>query len=307
VSLREGTVVRLYSDAAAIALTAEDGGHGEVVAARLRGRLELDSDEGEKSPLVVGDRVRLELDGDDAIVEERLPRRSKLSRPHPHNPRVEQVIAANVDQVLVVASPVMPPFRSGLLDRYLIAAAAHGLRAALALTKCDLVDQELADALVEPYRAIGLPIFSLRHDDPASIERLRCDFLEGHATVLVGQSGTGKTTLRNMLLPAQARAVTAPVSLKTTRGVHATTAATFEPLPPRGFLVDTPGSRQLGLWDVEPEQVQRYFPEFAGLECRFRDCRHEGEPGCRVLAAVERGRACAERLASLIAIRRSLE
>jgi ribosome biogenesis GTPase len=305
--LAVGTVTRLHSDVAEIAVEDPDGGVTCTLQATLRGRLELE-ESGEKSPLVVGDRVRVRRHESGAVVEERLPRRTRLSRPHPRMHLREQVIAANVDRVLVVASPVLPPFRPGLVDRYLVAASVHGLPAALAVTKCDLVEREIVDVLVAAYGEVGVRTFRTRVDAPASIEDLRRGWLSGCATVLVGQSGVGKTTLRNALLPPDSpAAATAPLSPRTSRGVHVTTVATFEPMPPSGFLVDTPGSRQLGLWGVGPDDVQVHFPEFAAAACRFgRSCRHLDEPGCGVRELVEAGRASAERLASLVAIRDSL-
>lgn len=304
----EGTVVRLYSDWADVALDAPGGPGcaGEIVPARLRGRLERAMG-GERSPLAVGDRVVVALSGSEAVIESRGPRRTKLSRQHPHDEHQEQVVAANVDRVLVVASPLLPPLKHGLVDRYLVAASAEGLPAALCLSKCDLVDDDLLlDALLAHWVGTGLPVFRTRHDDPASVERLREGWLAGHATVLVGQSGVGKSTLRNLLLPRRAPAVVAEISGRTSRGKHCTTAATFEPLEGGGYLVDTPGVKEFGVWKLRASDAQSHFPEFADVSCRFSDCRHGEDPGCALRPLVEKGLASPGRLISLLVLQATL-
>jgi len=298
--LPDGTVIRLYSDFAEVAFEG-----GEIVTARFRGRLEH-STRYDRSPFAVGDRVSVALADGEAVIEARHPRRTKLSRAHPHQDKQEQIIAANVDRVLVVASAITPPLKAGLVDRYLVAASAEGMEAAICLTKCDLVDYEMANALIAPWRGV-YPVFRTRVDWPGSIEALRPEWLAGHATVLVGQSGTGKTTLRNILLSGErGPAPTSPVSNKTGRGQHVTSAATFEPLVPSGFLVDTPGTKELGLWSLTPPDLPRHFPEFAGTSCKYPDCHHVEEPGCGLRAEVEAGRASAERLVALIQIAESM-
>lgn len=304
----DGTVILLYSDFAEVALDSAPGLLPERMLAKFRGRLAVDGPKGaERSALAVGDRVSVALDEGEAVIETRHERRSKISRRHPREARREQVLAANVDQVLVVASSERPEFRSRLVDRYLVAASVESLRAGLALTKCDLVDESRVDLLASAYERLGLPVFRIGSGRSEELERLRLEFLAGCATVLMGQSGVGKSTLRNALLPAEeGRAKTGAISEKWGKGRHVTTAATFEPLSPSGFLVDTPGVREFGLWRLERGQLERHFSEFAPLQCRFRNCSHQHEPGCGLRAAVESGQADAERLESLIAMAESL-
>jgi ribosome biogenesis GTPase len=303
-----GTVVRLYSDFVEVVVDTPPGRAPERVTARLRGRLARTGRRGdERSALAVGDRVDFDVEAGEPVVASRAERRSKISRRHPRERRREQVIAANVDQVLVVAAAERPEFRARLVDRYLVAASVEGLGAGLCLTKCDLVPADRAASLAAPYERLGLPVFRTRLDAPNEVERLRAELLAGRVTVLVGPSGAGKSTLRNRLLPAgAAHAATGAVSSKWGKGRHVTSAATLEPLPPAGFLVDTPGVREFGLWRLEPGDVAAHFPEFAGRECRFRDCSHHEEPGCALREAVERREADAERLESLLAIAESL-
>jgi ribosome biogenesis GTPase len=298
----EGTVVRCYSDFADVALDPKAGTAPVIATARLRGRLakRVGTD---KNVLAVGDRVILENPGHEWIVEDILPRRTKFSRRHPSQLHLEQVIAANVDQVLVVASAERPGFRPDIVDLHLVAASAAGLPAIILLTKADLVPPSRVEEIARRYRKLRLPILRTGLDDDAGLERVKRDLLVGKTTVMVGLSGVGKSTLRNRLLPElPGKAPTSPVSEKSGEGRHVTTAATFEPLSPKGFLVDTPGIRELRPWGVSGRGVQRHFPEFAEIECRFSDCRHVTEPGCGVLAAVERGEATEERLASLLSM-----
>ena len=307
-TVRHGTVLLLYSDFAEVALDAKRGEEPERVLCRLRGKLAVKGRRGgERSALAVGDRVDVAFEADEAVIEDRHERRSKISRRHPRERHREQVLAANVDRLLVVASAERPEFRERLVDRYLVAASAEHLEAAIALTKCDLVDEERASTLSSGYERVGIPVFRISRSEAAGVERLRDEFLAGHVTVLVGQSGVGKSTLRNALLPEEAgRAKTGAVSDKWGKGRHVTTAATFEPLPPEGFLVDTPGVREFGLWRLEPSEVKLAFPEFADADCAFRDCSHRREPNCGLRARVESGEAASERLESLLAIAESL-
>ena len=300
--MNEGTVVRVYSDFADVALDVAPGAPPVIVTARLRGRLALRAGT-DKNVLAVGDRVILENPGHEWIVEDILPRRTRFSRRHPHQSHLEQVIAANVDQVLIVVSAERPGFRPDIVDLHLVAASAAGLPALILLTKADLVPPGRIEEIARRYRKLKLPILRTGLDDEAGLSRLRRDLLVGRTTVMVGLSGVGKSTLRNRLLPdSPGKAPTAAVSEKSGQGRHVTTAATFEPLPPKGFLVDTPGIRELRPWGVSGRGVQAHFPEFQDAECRFSDCRHATEPGCGVLAAVERGEATEERLASMLAM-----
>ena len=253
--------------------------------------------------LAVGDRVAISTASDETMVEDIHPRRSRLSRRHPHHRHLEQVIAANVDQVLIVVSAESPAFRPDVTDLYLVAASANNLSAILIITKCDLASEAAINAIAARYRKLRMPILRTRPDEPATIERLRRYILVGKVSVMVGLSGVGKSTLRNALLPeSQGRAATAAVSEKSGQGRHVTTAATFEPLFPSGFLVDTPGVRDISPWGLSARDVRAHFPEFADAECQFNDCAHVKEPGCDVRSRVERGEASYERLASMLAI-----
>ena len=172
--MNEGTVVRVYSDFADVALDGAPGAAVVIVTARMRGRLAQRAGT-DKNVLAVGDRVILENPGHEWIVEDIYPRRTRFSRRHPHHSHLEQVIAANVDQVLIVVSAERPAFRPDIVDLHLVAASAAGLPALILLTKCDLVGPGRAEEIAKRYRKLKLPILRTGTDDDAGLQRLRKD------------------------------------------------------------------------------------------------------------------------------------
>lgn len=237
---------------------------------------------------VVGDRVRI-LDRKtslDVVAIE--PRRTRLSRPSVSDAGAEQVIVANVDTVVVVVSILTPPLHPRLIDRYLIAIQYGGAEATLVLNKMDLASPEeraQAGEILAPYRAIGVPFFPVSTLDGEGVDVLR-DHLAGKMAAFVGHSGVGKSALVNALYPEIGQQVGA-VWEGYGRGTHTTTASDLFILPGGTMLIDTPGIRSFGIWNVGPGELSSYFPEFAEFRCRFRDCRHVAEPGCAVREAAE--------------------
>jgi ribosome biogenesis GTPase / thiamine phosphate phosphatase len=255
-------------------------------------------------PLAAGDHVRIERSGDEGIVRERLPRGPVLTR-SPRRPGLPpRVWAANVDQVLGVASIREPDFSPGMADRITVAASTCGLRPLLCVNKWDLADDDDAGAL-EPYRAAGFRVIATSAASGHGIDELS-GALAGHDTVAVGHSGVGKSSLLNCLVP-ELRARVGEVNGVTGRGRHTTTTATWVPLPDGGALVDTPGVRSLGL-ALEPAELPRHFPEFDPHlgRCEFDDCAHDTEPDCRVREAVEAGDIPRSRYEGYLRIRESL-
>ncbi len=249
-------------------------------------------------PVVVGDRVRYqELPGEEAVVEEVLPRSSYL----PHPP------VANVDQVLVVVSLVEPDLDEWFLNRVLVASEAFGLEARIVLNKVDLVSPDEVAAFQNRYeKLVGygvLPASARTGEGLSELEKL----LEGKISVLAGPSGVGKSALLNRLIPG-ASLKTGEVSEKTGRGRHTTTWV--ELLPFRdGWVADTPGFSRLdlGAW-MEPEELESYMPDFQRfLPCAFRDCTHTHEPGCAIREALERGELDAFRYRFFFVLREELE
>jgi len=244
--------------------------------------------EGKVSILATGDRVLVEEGDGDYIVRAIAPRRTKLSRlAHVHSRLSEQVIAANIDVLVIVASTLKPRFKPGLVDRYLITAELGGVTPVLVVNKMDLVDRE--PEKVQPYRDLGLAVLDTSCVTGAGIEALR-QALRGTLSVLAGHSGVGKSSLLNALDPSLDIA-TREVSTSTEKGRHTTSRATLYELAGDIRIIDTPGIRQLGLRGVSAQELGFYFPEMEALalQCRFRNCTHVHEPGCAVRDAVEAG------------------
>lgn len=247
---------------------------------------------GKKSEVACGDHVELQrTSSDQAVIEAILPRKSLLYRSVAHR---EKLIAANVTQVIVVVA-VEPSFDDELLARCLIAAHSQDARALIVLNKCDLAAQaEPARARLAPYTAIGYPVLELSARQTA--EPL-LPLLQGHTSVLVGQSGMGKSTLINALLP-DAQAATREISSALDSGKHTTTHARLYHLDAESDLIDCPGVQAFGLHHLSFAEIEQAFPEFAPYrgQCRFYNCRHAHEPDCAIREAAAEGKISPRRL-----------
>ncbi len=247
--------------------------------------------------LATGDRVLWQpaaLEDGIGVVSALLPRRSLLERPDGHGH--SKPIAANIDQLLIVIAP-QPTTRDLSIDRYLVAAHAADLQPLLVLNKRDLA--EAADlARLDRYRHLGYDCLSLSARS-GELDELR-QILPGRVSAFVGLSGVGKSSLVNALLP-DIQQVTRELSSHSGLGQHTTTTARLFHLPGGGDLIDSPGIREFGLGLLTGEQILAGFPEIASWRgrCRFRNCRHEHEPGCAFVAAVAAGELSQERFASL--------
>jgi ribosome biogenesis GTPase len=237
----------------------------------------------QKSALAVGDRVVTEESDGVTRLSAVLPRRTVLSRPDPLNPRMQRLIAANIDVVVNVVSVKAPPLRPRLIDRFLIAIERGGARAAICVNKIDLLDGDERElAPLDVYRELGVPVVGVSTKSGEGIDALRA-LVRGKTGALVGHSGVGKSSILNAL-DASLDIATAGVSAKRGTGRHTTTAATLHDLGDDTLLIDTPGIRELGLWDLTPETLRTFFPEFEepSQSCRFNDCTHLHEPDCAV-------------------------
>jgi len=254
--------------------------------------------------VVCGDRVRWRPgpDDGDAAVLDRLARRTELTRPDRRG-RIE-VLAANLDLIVVVVAPE-PPVDPFVTDRYLAAAEAMGCHAVVVANKCDL-DAPPPQGL-EEYERIGYPVVSVSAEAGRGIDELS-GMLRGHCGILVGQSGVGKSSLLNALAPGS-DVPTAALSDATGEGRHTTTASVLHDLPAGGELIDSPGVRDYAPALGDAEEVVRGFREIAAAapHCRFADCRHLREPDCAVKAAVEAGAISPRRYESYRRLRRLTE
>ncbi len=265
-----------------------------VRGATLRGRIKQE----DADRVLVGDRVVLALHDDGAATIERVhPRRSVLQRRSPggHGRGIRRV-AANVDQLIVVGAARDPAWDPQLIDRFTAVAEANALPVVVAINKSDL-DPE-AQRLGAPYGAAGYPVLVTSAKTGEGLDALRRQ-LEGHVTVFTGPTGVGKSSLLNALVPGLTLR-TGVVSERSRAGRHTTVAAEMHPFGEHGYVVDTPGLRDIGLWGLEPLEVGQAFPEFERFRghCRFDNCRHVAEPGCAIVDAAEGGEIAASRLDS---------
>ncbi len=289
----EGQVLAAYHDHWDVFL------EREAVRCSIRARLFAGRKPWEKL-IVPGDRVVVSRAEDGAcVIEKVLERDTKLSRRMPGAATdFEQMIVANVDRLIAVASFRKPRLNRRLLDRYLVIAEDAGLESVVVLNKTDLVDAETVLASAAPYEAAGYEVVPTSALTGEGVGSLR-SALEGHLSVLAGPSGAGKSSLLNAVEPGLGLRVRS-VSEKTGKGRHTTTNVHVFPLDETTFVADTPGFRELGFWRIDPEELRSLFPEFLEYapECRFTSCRHVPEPGCAVKGAVERGEVDRERYES---------
>jgi ribosome biogenesis GTPase len=263
-----------------------------VIEAVLRGRVKREERLGDR--VVVGDRVEVERSGEGEegawTIERVHERGSVLARRAPGKAPRAKVIVANVDQVVVVFAVARPEPHLRMLDRFLVLCESTGLDAVIVANKVDLTGPERAREIFGPYEQIGYPVLYTSAKQEVGVSEL-AERLCGRTSALTGPSGVGKSSLLNDVQPGLALRV-ASVSDAVQKGRHTTVTAQLVPLECGGYVADTPGLRELGLWGIPEEELDRCFPEFEPYlgECRYRNsCTHTHEPGCAVRAAVEGG------------------
>ena len=300
---------------------------GTIVEASLRGRVKKSNagrradgslrrdtiaSAAETLKLAVGDRVLLEHDGGGSVwaIAEILPRRSRLARRAPGGGQGERIVAANVDQVVVVFAAANPEPHRRMLDRFLVIAEANELAARVVINKVELVGG--ADAARErwiDYERAGYPVHLTSAKRREGLDTLH-GALSGVVSVFTGPSGVGKSSLLNAIFPGLDLRV-GEISESVNKGRHTTVGGYLHPLPgdDGGYVADTPGLREIGMWALAPESLDVCFPELRPYlpHCRFADCRHLVEPDCAVRAAVEAGEVSAVRYESYLKLRGELE
>lgn len=278
---QDGVVVTRYSMHADIEDT-----QGDIFRCNLRRTL---------SSVVVGDHVvwrkgHEQLQGISGVVEAVQPRKNELSRPDYYDGL--KVMASNIDRIIVV-SAVLPALSLNIIDRYLVICENARIPAVIVLNKVDLLseeDRQWAEAQLDIYNKLGYQTLMISAQTGENMDKLTALLAEGTA-IFVGQSGVGKSSLVNHIMP-EVKAQTGEVSSTSGLGQHTTTSSRLYHLPQGGNLIDSPGIREFGLWHLEPDQITKGYREFQYFlgTCKFRDCKHLTDPGCALREAVEQGK-----------------
>ncbi|MBS1522222.1 MAG: ribosome small subunit-dependent GTPase A [Bacteroidetes bacterium] len=259
------------------------------------------------NPIAVGDHVDFELEPEQGtgVITNLHPRKNYIIRKSVNLSKQAQVIAANLDQALLIVTLASPRTSLGFIDRFLVTAEAYDVPAGLVFNKLDLFSDEGLEILAEytsTYEKIGYPCYEVSALNGTNVEQVSA-IIKDKVTLFSGHSGVGKSSLINALVPdLQLR--TTQISEWHDKGVHTTTFAEMFELPEGGYIIDTPGIRELGVIDIEKNELSHFFPEMRALlnQCRFNSCRHINEPGCAVIKAVEEGEIELSRYESYLSI-----
>ena len=276
---------------------------GETVRCRIRGRLRL---KGVRStnPVVVGDEVACEADeGGDYVIADILPRRNYVIRRASNLSKESHIIAANVDQALLMASLRSPETPTEFVDRFLVTCEAYKVPVTILLSKIDLQDAEAVAEFRAVYEGAGYRVLEVSVREGRGVEEVR-ELLAGRTTLVSGNSGVGKSTLIQAIDPSL-DIRTGEISESHHKGRHTTTFSTMYPLAGGGAVIDTPGIKGFGLIDINEAELWHYFPEMMRVApaCRFYNCTHTHEPGCAVTEAVKAGEIAWPRYESYLKIR----
>jgi ribosome biogenesis GTPase len=259
------------------------------------------------NPLAVGDIVDFDMEPEQGtgVVTNLVQRKNYIIRKSINLSKQAQIIAANLDLALLVVTLASPRTSLGFIDRFLVTAEAYGIPACLIFNKLDLFSDEGLEILADYqsiYENIGYPCYSVSALAGTNIDHVQ-DLLKDKVTLFSGHSGVGKSSLINRLLP-DLDLRTHMISDWSDKGMHTTTFAEMFELPQGGYIIDTPGIRELGVIDIEKPELGHFFPEMRDLmnQCRFNNCRHINEPGCKVLEAIDEGTIALSRYDSYLSI-----
>ena len=261
---------------------------GKEVIVRLRGKL-LHTTKRSHHPVCPGDLVKLVESGGDFVIDQILPRKNKISRPANYGIRKEQVIASNIDCLFVVASVFSPRLNTGFLDRILAYSNMQQIETKIIVNKIDYGISDEEQEYIDGYRQIGYDVIETSVTEGINTVTLRT-ITSGNITAFVGNSGVGKSSILNTIDPDINQKVkeTSSYSLK---GRHTTKQARLFPLNGGGYILDTPGIKEFGMWNMDFKELKNFFPEIYKLssKCKYHNCLHTTEPGCSVIESVEKG------------------
>lgn len=265
--------------------------NGTVWSCRLRGKMRLDGLR-TTNPVAVGDKVNFEKerDKDTCVIDKVLKRNNVIVRKSVNLSKESHIIAANIDQAVLIATVAQPKTSTGFIDRFLVTAEAYHIPSVIVFNKCDLYDEEqtaMAEELISVYKSIGYESFMVSALTGFQCDRLK-DVMKDKVSLFSGHSGVGKSALSNRLDPALNLKV-GEISDVHEKGKHTTTYAQMFPLCFGGFIIDTPGIKEFGLFDLDKNTLAQRFPEMRALmhNCRFSNCTHLHEPHCAIKDAVE--------------------
>ncbi|MEO8823009.1 MAG: ribosome small subunit-dependent GTPase A [Ginsengibacter sp.] len=279
---------------------------GEECKARIKGKFKIDGITS-TNPIAVGDVVEIDKeDGEESIVITKIhDRKNYITRQSPHNKHMHHIVAANLDQSILLATLKDPKTSTGFIDRFLVASEAYHVPAIIVFNKTDLYktkEKDNFEKIKSIYEKIGYPVFAMSVAENKGVDEVR-DLLKNKTTLLSGHSGVGKSSFINTIFPDNV-IKTQEVSGWSGKGLHTTTFAEMFDLPFGGKIIDTPGMREFAMMDIEPHELSHYFPEMKALinECHFNNCMHIEEPGCAVKPAVEENKISPERYISYLNI-----
>lgn len=292
----EGTIVKIYG---LFYIVERDG---KRIHSFLRGKHRKNRDmRAYSNPFAVGDHVLFEMNADGTgSITEILPRKNTFSRKDKGKNKKEDIIASNLDLIVVIQSFHMPDLNLRFVDRLAVRGAKEGIPVLLCVNKLDLAPEGMKEYVLAYYAKAGVEIRMVSALTGEGMEEFR-GCLRGNLSIFVGQSGVGKTSILNALCPGL-NLRTSEISASTGKGRHATTNVEMIDLPGGGGIIDTPGMREFGLMDIEPHALGRYFPEFRRYlsRCAYNPCTHDHEPDCGVKRAVEKGRIFEDRYVSYL-------
>jgi ribosome biogenesis GTPase len=282
---------------------AEDG---QDYDCRIKGKFRIKGIQ-TTNPVAVGDQVEFELEPNapTGVIFKLLDRKNYIIRKSINLSKQAQIIAANIDQAYLIVTLASPRTSLGFIDRFLVTSEAYRIPTMLVFNKLDLFSEEGLEILAaykSIYEHLGYPCYEVSALEGTNIPQIEA-LLKDKTTLFSGHSGVGKSSLINVLLPGR-DIKTGIISESSDKGQHTTTFAEMHTLPFGGYLIDTPGIRELGIFDIKPEELGHYFVEMRALmnKCRFNNCRHVNEPGCAVIKAVEDGEIAISRYESYLSI-----